>query len=102
MVGRTNALVRALVSSVNGMTGVVTLNANIAFDTEETYESGTLGAALNGELAIPTADIDSLYGETAEEESQPQEETPEEESEEEPVVEPEEPSENNEQEEQTE
>lgn len=99
MVGRTNALVRALVSSVNGMTGVVTLNANIAFDTEETYESGTLGAALNGELAIPTADIDSLYGETAEEESQPQEETPEEETEEapveEPVEEPEEPSENN-------
>lgn len=102
MIGRTNALVRALVSSVNGMTGVVTLNANIAFDTEETYESGTLGAALNGELAIPTADIDSLYGETAEEDSQPQEETPEEETEEEPVGEPEEPSENNEQEEQTE
>ena len=102
MVGRTNALVRALVSSVNEMTGVVTLNANIAFDTEETYESGTLGAALNGELAIPTADIDSLYGETAEEESEPQEETPEEEHEEEPVGEPEEPSENNEQEEQTE
>ena len=102
MIGRTNALVRALVSSVNGMTGVVTLNANIAFDTEETYESGTLGAALNGELAIPTEDIDSLYGETAEEDSQPQEETPEEETEEEPVGEPEEPSENNEQEEQTE
>ena len=102
MVGRTNALVRALVSSVNGMTGVVTLNANIAFDTEETYESGTLGAALNGELAIPTADIDSLYGETAEEESQPQEETPEEAPVEEPVEEPEEPSENNEQEGQTE
>lgn len=102
MIGRTNALVRALVSSVNGMSGVVTLNANIAFDTEETYESGTLGAALNGELAIPTADIDSLYGETAEEDSQPQEETPEEETEEEPVGEPEEPSENNEQEEQTE
>lgn len=61
MVGRTNALVRALVSSVNGMTGVVTLNANIAFNTEETYQSGTIGAELQN--VITNEKIDALFPE---------------------------------------
>ena len=50
MIGRTNALVRALVSSVNGMTGTVVLNANIAYDESETYQAGTIGAALNDRI----------------------------------------------------
>ena len=63
MIGRTNALVRALVSSVNGMTGIVTLNSNIAYDPSETYESGTIGAELQNLAtdAITTEQINALY-----------------------------------------
>lgn len=61
MIGRTNALVRALVSSVNGMSGVVVLNANIEFDAEEEYEYGTLGKALQSGIA--DSEISNLYGE---------------------------------------
>ena len=46
MVGRTNALIGALVSSVNGMTGAVILNANIAYDPSIDYEDNTIGDAL--------------------------------------------------------
>ena len=46
MVGRTNALIGALVSSVNGMTGAVILNANIAYDPSVDYEENTIGDAL--------------------------------------------------------
>ena len=65
MIGRTNALVRALVSSVNGMTGVVVLDANIAYDPEETYQSNTIGAELQAMAAdsITTEQIDDMYGE---------------------------------------
>ena len=61
MIGRTNALVRALVSSVNGMTGVVVLDSNIAFDPEEEYENGTLGKAL--QTSISDDYIENMYGE---------------------------------------
>lgn len=65
MIGRTNALVRALVSSVNGMTGVVVLNANIAYDPEEEYESGTIGEELQNIAndKITDEEIDEMYGE---------------------------------------
>ena len=42
MVGRTNALIGALVSSVNGMTGAVILNANIAYDPSIEYDENTI------------------------------------------------------------
>lgn len=61
MIGRTNALVRALVSSVNGMSGVVILNANIIYDPSETYDPDTIGAELKN--FITNESIDSLYGE---------------------------------------
>lgn len=61
MIGRTNALVRALVSSVNGMTGTVVLNANIAYDESETYQAGTIGAALNDRITDEM--IDELFQE---------------------------------------
>lgn len=92
MVGRTNALVRALVSSVNGMSGVVVLNANIAYDDETTYESGTIGAELQNHITSET--IDSLYGEIIpppdpepEPEPEPEESSDEETPAEEPVEE---------------
>ncbi len=59
MLGRTNAQVRPLVSSVNGMTGIVVLNANIAYDDEETYEQGTIGAKLQD--TITNAQIDAMF-----------------------------------------
>lgn len=46
MVGRTNALIGALVSSVNGMTGAVILNANIAYDPTIEYDENTIGDTL--------------------------------------------------------
>ena len=46
MVGRTNALIGALVSSVNGMTGAVILNANIAYDPSIEYDENTIGDTL--------------------------------------------------------
>ena len=62
MVGRTNALLHSMVSSVNGKTGIVVLDPNdIAFDPNETYSDGTVGAKLQ---PITTAQIDSLYGVT--------------------------------------
>lgn len=61
MIGRTNALVRALVSSVNGMSGVVELNANIVYDPTEEYEEGTIGEALQ-DFITETA-IDTLFPE---------------------------------------
>lgn len=63
MIGRTNALVRALVSSVNGMTGIVTLNSNIAYDPSETYDEGTIGSELQNlaTSAITEEQIDALY-----------------------------------------
>ena len=59
MLGRTNAQVRPLVSSVNGMTGIVVLNANIAYDDEETYEQDTIGAKLQD--TITNAQIDAMF-----------------------------------------
>lgn len=46
MVGRTNALIGSMVSSVNGMTGAVILNANIIYDPQAEYDDGTIGAVL--------------------------------------------------------
>ena len=65
MIGRTNALVRALVSSVNGMSGVVVLNANIAYDPAETYEDNTIGKELQDMVqdTITDEQIDAMYGE---------------------------------------
>ncbi len=65
MIGRTNALVRALVSSVNGMSGVVVLNANIAYDPAETYEDNTIGKELQdmAQDTITDEQIDAMYGE---------------------------------------
>lgn len=65
MIGRTNALVRALVSSVNGMSGVVVLNANIAYDPAETYEANTIGKELQdmAQDTITDEQIDAMYGE---------------------------------------
>lgn len=64
MIGRTNALVRALVSSVNGMSGVVVLNANIAYDPTETYEANTIGKELQdmAQDIITDEQIDAMYG----------------------------------------
>lgn len=62
MVGRTNALVHSMVSSVNGMTGIVVVTPNeINFDPTETYSSGTVGAKLATITPITTAQIDTLY-----------------------------------------
>lgn len=86
MIGRTNALVRALVSSVNGMTGVVVLDANIAYDPEEDYEDGTIGKELQN--FITTNQIDSLYAEVnpePEEQDESEEEPNEENSEQEDI-----------------
>lgn len=65
MIGRTNALVRALVSSVNGMSGVVVLNANIAYDPTEPYEANTIGKELQdmAQDTITDEQIDAMYGE---------------------------------------
>ena len=59
MLGRTNAQVRPLVSSVNGMSGVVVLNANIAYSDETTYDANTIGAKLQD--TITNQQIDSLF-----------------------------------------
>ena len=62
MVGRTNALVHSMVSSVNGQTGVVVLTSNdINFDPTEAYAAGTVGAKLATVTPITTAQIDTLY-----------------------------------------
>lgn len=60
MVGRTNAILHSLVSSVNGMTGAVTLDANINFNSSETYENNTVGKAL--QAPITSEAIDAFYG----------------------------------------
>lgn len=63
MLGRTNALVRPLVSSVNGMTGTVILNANIQFNTSETYEENTIGEYLKDVITdvITEEQIENLF-----------------------------------------
>jgi len=63
MVGRTNAMLQPLVSSVNGMTGTVVITPNdISFDPSGTYNAGTVGKYLKDASTIIThADIDSLY-----------------------------------------
>ena len=63
MVGRTNALVHPLVSSVNGMSGVVVLTpGDISYDGTAAYSAGSLGEAVHdASQVITTAQIDSLY-----------------------------------------
>ena len=63
MVGRTNALLQPLVSSVNGISGVVVLTpGDIGYDSSAAYPAGSLGeAVVEANTAITTAQIDSMY-----------------------------------------
>ena len=63
MVGRTNALVHPLVSSVNGMSGVVVLTpGDIGYDGTAAYGSGTLGEAVQAANDVITSEmIQSMY-----------------------------------------
>lgn len=66
MIGRTNALLRPLVSSVNGLTGIVEINAgNVPYDRTEEYNRGTVGHGIKKFLIVsetqPTDDDNLLW-----------------------------------------